>query len=288
MTSKKPRATIQWGMDMTTIKFIAEIGQNHIGNLNIGLYLIRACIEAGADYIKFQLYDTDAIFDGTEKFYKDTLQAELTKNQAKFLARATLQLGGQVMFSVFDERRLSWALEIHGNYYGDKKRWPEIPIKIASRTAMDEEILHNLEVIKKGKVSRPIHGFVSLGMKHHGLKEYDKLLSSVDFLFCKSEYPCTYTDEDWVKFAQGWNEGTVKGFSDHSIGTQAIEKAISLGATIIEKHITFDKKAPGPDHHLSITPEELRVLIDRYKEKDGNGSEKGIGQDIDRGPEKAV
>ena len=52
------------------------------------------------------------------------------------------------------------------------------------------------------------------------------------------------------------------GYSDHTIGNEAAITAVALGATIIEKHFTLNKKAKGPDHASSIEPEELKQLVE--------------------------
>ena len=52
------------------------------------------------------------------------------------------------------------------------------------------------------------------------------------------------------------------GYSDHCLGIDVCKAAISLGANIIEKHVTMNKKQKGPDHILSATPKELKNLVD--------------------------
>jgi N,N'-diacetyllegionaminate synthase len=52
------------------------------------------------------------------------------------------------------------------------------------------------------------------------------------------------------------------GFSDHSLGTLVPVIAVSLGAVLLEKHLTLDKSMPGPDHSASLEPSEFTKLID--------------------------
>ena len=73
--------------------------------------------------------------------------------------------------------------------------------------------------------------------------------------------------------------GVPVGLSDHSLGTSVPLAAVALGACVIEKHYTVDKKLPGsPDHHLSVDPAEMRVLVDgiRTVEKALGRAEKGL------------
>ena len=67
------------------------------------------------------------------------------------------------------------------------------------------------------------------------------------------------------------------GFSDHTIGTSAAIAAMSLGAGIIEKHFTFDKSLPGPDHRASLEPKELKQMVKAIRD-----FEKAIGDGIKR------
>lgn len=64
------------------------------------------------------------------------------------------------------------------------------------------------------------------------------------------------------------------GYSDHTIGTTACICAVAMGARVIEKHFTYDKKAEGPDHMLSADPHEMKELVERIREYEvmkGNG-----------------
>jgi sialic acid synthase SpsE len=82
----------------------------------------------------------------------------------------------------------------------------------------------------------------------------------VDFLYCISKYPAPLPEiklsaVDFQKYS---------GFSDHSVGTAAACASFVLGSRILEKHLTMDKSAYGPDHACSMTPDEL-ALIDQFR-----------------------
>ncbi len=64
------------------------------------------------------------------------------------------------------------------------------------------------------------------------------------------------------------------GYSDHTLGTTACICAVAMGARIIEKHFTYDKRADGPDHMLSAEPDEMKAIVDAVREFEimrGNG-----------------
>ena len=69
------------------------------------------------------------------------------------------------------------------------------------------------------------------------------------------------------------------GLSDHSLGISVPQAAVALGACMIEKHYTVDKKLPGsPDHHLSVDPAEMRAMVEgiRTVEKALGKAAKGL------------
>ena len=80
----------------------------------------------------------------------------------------------------------------------------------------------------------------------------------ISFLYCVSKYPTQLNDLNFsnIDFSK------YDGFSDHTIGLNASMIAFARGAKIIEKHLTLDKKMFGPDHEGSITPDELKILVD--------------------------
>ena len=89
---------------------------------------------------------------------------------------------------------------------------------------------------------------------------------SLTFLHCISNYP-TKLDNINLKAMNLISEELMVdvGFSDHSIGNEAAIAAVALGAKIIEKHITLDKKLKGPDHKASIEPPEFKKLVESIR-----------------------
>ena len=92
----------------------------------------------------------------------------------------------------------------------------------------------------------------------------------ITILHCVSMYPCPVEKLNlatiWflkVQFPQA-----KIGFSDHSVGIEGPLMALSLGAEVIEKHFTLDRKSWGPDHKVSLEPEELRELMARVRDRD--------------------
>ena len=89
----------------------------------------------------------------------------------------------------------------------------------------------------------------------------------ISILQCTSNYPCSHKNLNLSMIAEFKKKFQVPvGFSDHTEGNFASIVATSLGASIIEKHFTLDKKLPGPDHIMSMDPVELKDFIFYIKE----------------------
>ncbi len=222
---------------------IAEIGQNHNGDMNMARELIRRAKDGGADIAKFQLYDVDSIFKPDFEWYREAKEAQLTQEQAEALSRYCAEVGIEFMASSFDLERLGWCEGLAVKRH-----------KIASRSVRDQALLNAAGATGKDLI-------VSLGMWTGDAFPSIKTEARVDFLYCIAKYP-TLPNEvhlssvDFAKFA---------GFSDHTLGLDAASVAIARGARIIEKHFTLNQNAHGPDHKCSMVPSELAELVKRAR-----------------------
>jgi N,N'-diacetyllegionaminate synthase len=221
------------------MEIIAEIGQNHNGDMQLARRLIAEARAAGAGVAKFQVYDARALFpkEGNE-WFDYNCKTELSRSAVETLARDCDREGIEFMASVFDVERVAWLEGVGMRRY-----------KIASRSVKDQALIE--AVANTGK---PM--LVSLGMWDGA--DFPKITSpgGVEYLYCVSKYPTEMSDlhfgkVDFNKYA---------GFSDHTIGIDAPMIALSRGARIIEKHFTLDKTMYGPDHSGSMTPSELAAL----------------------------
>lgn len=223
---------------------IAEIGQNHNGDMEVAKKLIYLAKEKGADVAKFQLYEVDKIFTPDFEWYKEGKEAQLTKEQAFYLANKCDEVGIEFMASVFDMERFGWTDEIGMKRY-----------KIASRSIYDRELIDAIASTGKDMI-------MSLGMWEEERFPVIKTAGRVDYLYCVSKYPTMPEDLDFLSV----DFNNYAGFSDHTIGVEAPLVAMARGARIIEKHFTLDKNMHGPDHALSMEPDELELLVN-YAEK---------------------
>ncbi len=211
---------------------IAEIGQNHCGNMGLAKDLIKLARVNGADLVKFQLFDPDKLYTPDFKLYKEVKEAELSFENAKTLFDYGKKVGMEVFFSVFDTERVKWCEEIGVKRY-----------KIACKMR-DKEVWQ--AICRTGKPTI---------ISYYEPEEFPYGLSNTSMLYCVPMYPTPLNELHFNLHELRWS-----GFSDHTIGLSASKIALARGAKIIEKHFAIDKFT-GVDAFLSMTPDELKELV---------------------------
>jgi sialic acid synthase SpsE len=225
---------------MGKLNIISEIGINHNGDFRRIEELIRQSKAGGADYAKFQVYNSKTVFGDDSRAHNEFSQKELS-----IVAEMCDVYGIEFMTSVFDIERFRWCEQLNMKTY-----------KIASRTVarygLNKADTHLIdEIIATGK---PL--IASLGMMTHPdmvLPFQDE--DNVTLLNCISKYPTMYSDYKNFKY-----DNKVTGYSDHACGIGYALYNISKGARIIEKHFTLNKGMDGNDHIGSMNLEELKIL----------------------------
>jgi N-acetylneuraminate synthase/N,N'-diacetyllegionaminate synthase len=259
---------------------IAEIGINHDGSVEQALRLIDAAADCGADAVKFQTFRADRLMvvsndrlaqqeDGSESAYRMFRRLELSFEDHKRLKAQADRRGIVFLSTPFDEESADFL---------DGLGVPAF--KIASSDLTHLPLLRHLA--GKGK---PL--LLSTGMSH--LDEVGEAVAilrdggarDIALLHCVSSYPAPPASLN-LKAIQTLREHfqLPAGFSDHSEGIFFSLLAAALGATILEKHFTLDRNAPGPDHKVSIEPGDLRELVTQLAIVDaslGNGCKRPTG-----------
>ena len=237
---------------------IAEIGPNHDGSAKTAERLIDAARDAGCDAVKFQYHRAEAeIFDRTTKsYYFNETRYEFIRRVQEFphpvhqaLRERTWDRGLGYLCSVFSEETAAAVIDLRPD-----------AIKIPSGEVGNPWLLETV-----GKSGIPV--IASSGMSP--LEEIDAMMetlgtvsSQVALLHCVSEYPTALEDMN-LRMIPTLAEryGCPVGLSDHSRRFAQIATSIALGARLIEVHFTFDRTLSGPDHHVSLTPEEMAHLV---------------------------
>ena len=209
---------------------IAEIGQNFDGCFELAKELIQLAKDNGADKVKFQLYDTEALYAPDAPTRQQAWESELDKRQASYLFNYGREVVGiEVFFSVFDIERVEWCESMGVERY-----------KVAYSQKGNMELAKAIYATCKPAMisSNGIHEVFSNDTKD---------------LYCVPKYPAELSDVD-VDYA-----GNFEGFSDHFVGLDMSKIFLAMGAEIIEKHFAVDHET-GVDAPWSMTPQELKEL----------------------------
>ncbi len=237
---------------------IAEACDNHFGKIDNAVKMIFESKKAGADAIKFQhhLPDEEMLRKVPKSSNFDlNLYAFLKKNALKIKDHIKLKkicdnVGIQYLCTPFS---LKAAIELNNNIKIDA-------FKIGSGEMADFPFLEKVLELKKPMI-------VSTGMStQYEIQETYKILkncSNLVFMNCLSEYPPDYRDLNlgYIKVLKKKYPNIIIGHSDHTGEIFSSISAFSLGAKVIEKHVTLDKKLKGPDQKVSIDFSDLKYLI---------------------------
>ena len=233
---------------------IAEAGINHNGNLEIAKQLVDSAAKAGADAVKFQIYKAEE-FCSTNSEYFDTFKSiEFSTDEWTEISEYAIKRDIIFTASVFGEESAD-LLDALGSQV----------FKIASGDLTHYPLLRY--IAKKKKPIILSTGMSDIGEINDALNEiYSMGNRNVALLHCVSNYPTKY--EEANLFAIKTMKECFKipvGFSDHTIGITIPIAAVASGANIIEKHFTLDKNMEGPDHKLSLDPDEFRQMVKNIK-----------------------
>lgn len=261
------------------IFFIAEIGNNHNGDLEKAKKLIDIAKLANAQCVKFQMRDLKTLY------------------RSKSIAAEGDDLGSEYILDLLKKFELSTQdhYELF-NYCNEKEitymctPWDEVSLKNleefgVSAYKVASADLTNIPLIEKvANTKKPI--ILSTGMSTTAEVEIsanflrDKK-SDFALLHCNSTYPAPLHDIN-LEFIKDLKKiHPLVGYSGHERGIAVSLAACALGACIIERHITLDRKMEGPDHTASLEKENLVALIDGVKEIEqalGEGGERKLTQ----------
>ena len=243
-------------MVKNNINFIAEIGLNHNGSIDLAKKHIEAAKESGAQVAKFQTYLTETRAKKNSPIIEILKQCELSKDDFHELKTFCKNIGINFASTPFCEKSADFLKEIECEN-----------IKIASFH------IKNLKLIKK-VIQFPnckeliISTGVSSSLDLLKVNNYyDSLpvnkLPDLTFLHCISEYPISdysHYNLSNIPFIKKFTCKNV-GFSDHTIGPLAPTYAVALGAQVIEKHFTIDNNLVGADHAMSANPKIFKEMV---------------------------
>ena len=249
---------------MEKVYIIGEAGVNHNGSFDKAKELAYIAKEAGADAVKFQTFISEKL---------------VTRSAKKAMYQKILATKCDDQLSMLKNLELSY------DQFSDLKAYCEkIEIDFLS-TAFDldsVDFLRDLGVrvwkIPSGEITNypylkkiaqynfPIIISTGMATMNEIKSAYDLIRNynnnDITILHCTTAYPTQYEDVNlrtMLTIKEAFGEKI--GYSDHTLGIEVPIAAVSLGATVIEKHFTIDRNLEGPDHKASLIPKELKAMI---------------------------
>jgi N,N'-diacetyllegionaminate synthase len=261
---------------------IAEAGVNHNGDISLARQLVDAAAEAGADRVKFQTFSADKLVtpDAKKAGYQNQTsnvdesqhamirRLELTREMHEVLIEHCKSRGVHFFSTGFDPESIDLLVELGQDSFkipsGEITNLPylrhigqyERPVILSTGMATMDEIEAALDILMHAGTPREL----------------------VTVLHCNTEYPTPMTDVNLLAMLTIRETfGVQVGYSDHTLGVEVAIAAVALGATVIEKHFTLDRKLPGPDHKASLEPDELKAMVNSIR-----NIEKAMGDGVKR------
>ncbi len=243
---------------------IAEAGVNHNGDTALAHRLVDVAAEAGADAVKFQSFRAESL--ASTEARKAAYQVSETgggESQLEMLQRLELDVGvheelarhceecGIIFLSTpFDCGSADLLEKLNVAFFkissGDLTNIPLLRHIARKRTP----IILSTGMSDMDEVAVAVECIAAAGNKE------------IILLHCVSDYPAP-ADQANLRAMQAMRErfGFPVGFSDHTLGLEVALAAVALGAAALEKHLTLDRTLPGPDHRVSLEPQEFRELV---------------------------
>ena len=253
---------------MNSVYIIAEMSANHCGDKETARKIIKSAKECGADAVKLQTYTADTmtidcrsenfkVSGGTlwdDKYYYDLYKEAHTpwEWQAE-LKKYADGIGVELFSTPFDNSAVDFLASINVPKY-----------KIASFEAIDYPLVrYAASKMKPMIISAGVSTFEEIQEVINICKSAGN--SDITILKCTSAYPAQLEDMNLItikdmieKFS---TQGVKTGLSDHSMSIEPAVVAVALGATVIEKHFTLDRKLGGADAAFSLEPQEFKAMV---------------------------
>lgn len=237
--------------------FIAEFNTSHFGDLELAKEMIHVAKNIGVDCVKFQSWTSDTLY--SKSYYEVNKMAKrfvkkysLSEDELKSLAIVCNDLEIGFLSTPYSIKEVDFLIQDCGSN----------AVKIASMEITNHEFLSYI-----ASTGRNI--FLSTGMA-----SIDEVIEAVDVIrnegndklclfHCVSQYPTKNENANInnLKLLKDTFPDLMLGYSDHTLGFEAANAAVALGAQVLERHFTLDKSKIGMDNNMASEPDEFRQLI---------------------------
>ncbi|HLN59695.1 MAG TPA: pseudaminic acid synthase [Thermoanaerobaculia bacterium] len=247
---------------------VAEMSANHLGDFRRAEAIVRVAKTAGADAVKLQTYTPDTMtldsdkpwfrIEGTlwhgRRLHELYAEAQTPWEWHAPLRQLARDLGLDLFSTPFDADAVAFLLKL------------DVPVlKIASFECVDIPLVR-----RAAQTGKPM--ILSTGMA--SLAEIKEAVGAVReaggtelaLLKCVSAYPAPAAEMNLRTIPDlASTFGTPVGLSDHTLGIAVAVAAVTLGASIVEKHLTLSRADGGPDSAFSLEPEEFRQMVEAIR-----------------------
>lgn len=253
---------------------------NHNGSLEMAFELIGAASDAGADVVKFQTFKAEKLVtqsaakadyqlgttDVQETQFEMIKKLELSYDMHLKLISKCKEKGIRFSSTGFDTSSVDLLVSLGADFLkipsGEITNLPylryvgakNLPIILSTGMATLMEVERALLILEDSGTNR----------------------NQITILHCNTEYPTPMEDVNLKAMCTIREEfGVNVGYSDHTLGIEVPIAAVAMGATVIEKHFTLDRRMKGPDHAASLEPIELKDMVKAIRK-----IEKALGDGI--------
>lgn len=243
---------------------IAEVGNNHNGSLELACQLVDAAIDSGADCVKFQLRNREALYrrkaDGSRaedlgvEYIQDLLdKVELSLDEHRQMRDYCAQKGITYLCTPWDESSVDALAS-----------FDVAALKIASA-----DLCNPYLIAKAASLGKPLILSTGMSFEHEiirAVEQLNALGTPFALLHCNSAYPAPESDIQLGYLRRLQELHGLVGYSGHERGIAITLGAVALGAKLVERHITLDRNMEGPDHLASLEPTEFRQLVEGIRQ----------------------
>jgi sialic acid synthase SpsE len=274
--------------DATRCEIIAEAGVNHDGREDLALRLVEAAAETGADTVKFQTFDPAELSTAAAPTAAYQAEAGQGDIQADMLSRLVLPrdslsrvveharaCGVRFLSTPFDIGSAHMLVDDLGMERikvgsGELTNLPFLlalarmdrPLLLSTGMATMDEVEQALGCVVFGRIAGTAAApSLAAFAEAFATPEAAPVLSQTVVMQCVTQYPAPH-DQANLRVMDAYAAlGVRPGYSDHTLGIDIALAAVARGAVVIEKHLTLDRTAEGPDHKASLEPAGMAALV---------------------------
>lgn len=236
---------------------IAEAGVAHFGVLEKAFQLVDLAASSGADAVKFQIFNSEAMISGASNEWRERMRSrELPYEDFIKIKEHCAHRGIPFFATAHDEPSLDFLASLNPPVFkigsGELANWPFLE-KIG---ALEKPVILSTGMYSLEDVEQALEVFKNVGNR------------DIALLHCVTSYPVPPNEVNLTAMTTIKKTfETVTGYSDHTKGHHFPLAAVALGAKIIEKHITLDYDVPNAqDWKVSCGASDLPIMIEQIRE----------------------